>query len=432
MKTKIVLSALCFLFLCGNLSAQGFGNILKGALQIVGAVSTQINENTISNADKYEKEKLETYKNLKEQGWDINPEQMAKEDKQEAWGKDLKRANSYDDWYEQIGESANDPVVRGAIVTTDAIRDVIDNAEISMNKKRLAKARERDPDFNDYYDVNEELGTFTFNYERYKKYAYEKPRKVPVINVTPEMKADDQPVIENADVYHQIENNFHDQGEYADAIDSYKKTIQINPNDTTAYKNLVIVYNNMGVDYYNQEMYIDAINAYQRAIQLDKNNAKLYDNLGIVYYSIGQYVEAIDAYKKAIQLDPNNIKAYDNLGTVYCDQEKYVDAIETYEKVIQIKPSCYASVYKNIGVVYNNWGTNYCNNGQYAEAIEAYKKAARINPNNPMVYKNMGIAYYHQGMYNSAVEAYERAIPLVPNDEDIKKNIELARSMINP
>jgi tetratricopeptide (TPR) repeat protein len=420
------------LFLYGNLSAQGFGNILKGALQIVGSVSTQVNENTISYADEYEKSKLETYRNLQEQGWDINPEQMAKEDKKEFGGKALERAHNYNNLYEWIGEPANDPTVRGVIVTGDAIRDVIDNAEISMNKKRLGKARERNPDFDRYYNVNEELGTYTFDHEKYKKYVFEKSREVPIIDAIPEMKADDQSAIENADVYSQIGNNFYDQGEYADAIDAYKKTIKIDPNDTTTYKNLVIAYNNMGVDYYNQEMYIDAINAYQRAIQLDKNNTSIYDNLGLVYYTIGKHEEAIYAYKKAIQLDPNNIKAYDNLGTVYCSQENYVDAIETYEKVIQIKPSCYASVYKNIGVVYNNWGTNYCNQGKYAEAIEAYKKAARINPNNPMVYKNMGIAYYNQGMYNSAVEAYERAIPLVPNDEDIKKNIELARSMINP
>jgi superkiller protein 3 len=71
---------------------------------------------------------------------------------------------------------------------------------------------------------------------------------------------------------------------------------------------------NLGVALKAKGQLEEAIEAYRKAIQLDPNYANAYSNLGSALYDKGQLEEAIEAYRKAIQLDPNYADAYGNLA----------------------------------------------------------------------------------------------------------------------
>lgn len=119
---------------------------------------------------------------------------------------------------------------------------------------------------------------------------------------------------------------------YAQALDSYKKVIELNPNFIAAYLNLGSVNRSLGK---NNE----AIAAYERALELDYPKVfseKAYLALGNTYESLGQNDEARIHFKKAIEIDSNFATAYMGLGHVYMSEGKYAEAKENLEKALAI------------------------------------------------------------------------------------------------
>ena len=223
----------------------------------------------------------------------------------------------------------------------------------------------------------------------------------------------DEQINKNHRDYIILANKHYYLHEYEDAIESYQKAIELNPEDAGAYYN-------MGISYDNIEAYEKAIEAYQKAIELNPEDAGVYYNMGISYDNIEAYEKAIEAYQKAIELNPEDARAYNNMGVSYENLERYVEAIEAYQKAIELNPED-ASAYNNMGVSYENLE-------RYVEAIEAYQKAIELNPEDARAYNNMGDSYSKKNAHLKAIEAYQKAIEL--NPEYANAYINLIKSYI--
>jgi ParB/RepB/Spo0J family partition protein len=66
------------------------------------------------------------------------------------------------------------------------------------------------------------------------------------------------------------------------------------------------VWNELGLVLFKVGAYDDAIDAYRKAIELEPTYGYLYSNLGQVYVAQGRLAEAIDLYEKSIKLLPND------------------------------------------------------------------------------------------------------------------------------
>jgi Flp pilus assembly protein TadD len=175
-----------------------------------------------------------------------------------------------------------------------------------------------------------------------------------------------------AEEYFKQGNAYYDWGDYARAIESYNKVIELKP-DYEAYFIL-------GIAYVNQGDYAMAIKSYNKAIKL-KPDYEAYYNLGIAYRKQSDYARAIESYNKAIELMPDYAEAHYNLGNAYYEQGDYARAIESYNKAIEKNPD-YAGAYYNLGIVYDN-------QEDYAKAIESYNKAIEIKPDYAEAYYNL-------------------------------------------
>ena len=89
----------------------------------------------------------------------------------------------------------------------------------------------------------------------------------------------------------------HRNGEFYEAIKSYKKVIDINPNVISAWHNMGVAYQELGE-------YNSAIDVHKITIKIDPTFADAWYCLGVAYYKLGKRKEAINAYKKALKLDP--------------------------------------------------------------------------------------------------------------------------------
>jgi tetratricopeptide (TPR) repeat protein len=63
--------------------------------------------------------------------------------------------------------------------------------------------------------------------------------------------------------------------------------------------------------------YQNAIRSYDRAIEINPNYADAYYNRGLAYKNLKDYQNAIRSYDRAIEIDPNYANAYCNRGSAY-------------------------------------------------------------------------------------------------------------------
>lgn len=151
------------------------------------------------------------------------------------------------------------------------------------------------------------------------------------------------------------------------------------------------------------------------SIEIAPDDASAYNNSGITYYDKKEYGKAIEAYLKAIEADPNIVELYNNLGLAYENKKEHGKAIETYLKAIETDPQ-FANTYNNLGITYYN-------KKEYGKAIDAYLKAIETDPQYADAYYNSGIAYLDIKDWTNAEKHLNQVLVLKPEDKITKKII---------
>jgi superkiller protein 3 len=101
-------------------------------------------------------------------------------------------------------------------------------------------------------------------------------------------------------------------------------------------------WNEMGNSFMSSKKYNNAIEAYKKAIELDPKNGQPYSNLGFIYYRLGKYDFAVLLYKKSIDLlDSPKDKAisWNMLGDAYRRLGDYGNALAAYKKSGENEPA---------------------------------------------------------------------------------------------
>ena len=73
-----------------------------------------------------------------------------------------------------------------------------------------------------------------------------------------------------------------------------------------------------------------AIESFEKAIELDPEIAEYYSSLGKAQYDLMLYEEAVESHKKAVELGPEVAEYYSNLGLIQYVLGLSKEAIESY------------------------------------------------------------------------------------------------------
>jgi tetratricopeptide (TPR) repeat protein len=190
-------------------------------------------------------------------------------------------------------------------------------------------------------------------------------------------------------------------GRYEDAIASYDKTIEFNPNDNAAWNNRGIVLHQLG-------LFEDAIKSYDKAIKfnLDEDVEHVaWNNRGMALHQLGRFEDAIKSYDKAIKFNPDD-DAWNNRGTALRQLGRFEDAIASYDEALKFKPDDHAA--------WNNRGIALGYLGRYEEAIASYDEALKFKPDKDAAWNNRGSTLFNLGRYEDALASYEVALNFKP------------------
>jgi tetratricopeptide (TPR) repeat protein len=215
----------------------------------------------------------------------------------------------------------------------------------------------------------------------------------------------------NALLYNNLGSAFQSRGRLDEAINCYRRALQINPEYFSAH-------NNLGLALQSQGRLDEAVSHWLYALKLKPDFAPAHNNLGQALQSQGRFDEAVSHYLLSLKFNPNNPEAYNNLGIILQSQGRFDEAIKYYRQSLRIRPS-YAPAHNNLGLVFQS-------QGRLDEAIACYQHALNIEPNYPDALNNLGLVRQFQGGLDEAVGYYRRALELAPDHPYAHRNIALA------
>lgn len=219
--------------------------------------------------------------------------------------------------------------------------------------------------------------------------------------------------------------SFYVQGNYANAIDYYTRSLNI-WEDIGNKNGISSSLNNIGLVYDEQGDYASAIDYYTRSLFIyeeigDKNGVSIsLNNIGLIYYYQNDYVNAIDYHTRSLTIrkeigDKKGIaSSLNNIGLIFEDQSDYANAIDYYTRSLKIKVEIddkkgISSSLNNIGLIYNK-------QGKHIDAIDYHTRSLTIRreiKNKKGIASsliNIGSIYKDQGDYTSAKAYIKEAL----------------------
>ena len=205
--------------------------------------------------------------------------------------------------------------------------------------------------------------------------------------------------------------------DYSNSLASFNKAAELSPNN-------FLVYFNRGGLYSDLQQYNLAVDDYKKSIYLKPNNPGIYviyNNLGNIYSKLKNYRQAVEYYTKAIAIYSKVAPTYCNRGSAYLKLEDYDRAIRDFYSALDLLQSgaevAYKTyekldreqIYEALSDAYLNRGIEYANNRQYEKAIADFTKAIEFTPNEGLIYNNRGVCYEALGNTRQAQSDYQKA-----------------------
>ena len=183
-----------------------------------------------------------------------------------------------------------------------------------------------------------------------------------------------------------------------EALNCYKKGINLDPNHAMIYNNIALLYTNNKFDNKKAEYF------YNKSISANPKNPEAYNNLGTLYKSMDKFEEAINSFKKAIEANSKLVQAYHNLGNIYITIGKFSEAKKILHEAITIDPY-YTNSHRSLSrlIKYNKADIHF----QKLKKIYKEKNIKTVDKIN--IAFALGKAYEDMNDYKNSFKMYQEA-----------------------
>jgi tetratricopeptide (TPR) repeat protein len=119
----------------------------------------------------------------------------------------------------------------------------------------------------------------------------------------------------------------------------------------------------------------EAIRSYLRVLEIEPEHAAAHINLGTLYYNRQDFVSAEKHYRAAVAADSRYALAYFDLGNVLDETGRVEEAVSAYRTAIQLAPT-YADAHYNVALAYERLG-------QARQALRHWKTYLHLDTSGP-------------------------------------------------
>src|SRR5437667_2925675 len=209
-----------------------------------------------------------------------------------------------------------------------------------------------------------------------------------------------------------------DGGQAAQAIEEYKKALDLDPNNS-------LILSEMAESYLRNNRLREAVDVAQKAIQADRDNIEAHKILSTVYLQvIGRanaqqppstetINNAIREFEEITRIDPTERQSFLMLGRLYQIKGDRDKATDIYKTFLGIEPGSEEGV--------TALAKLHMDAGNYKEAVGLLEAFVKRSPESDGALQTLGEAYSELQEYGKAADAYKRAAELDPDDIEIKK-----------
>ena len=194
--------------------------------------------------------------------------------------------------------------------------------------------------------------------------------------------------------------DFYEKGEMEEAIEQYRKVLEIKPNYAEAWCDL-------GVALFEHKEKEQAVECYRRAIEIKPRYAEAWGSLGVALFDKGAKEQAVECYHRALEIDPHYAEGWGNLGAALFDKGDKEQAIADYRKALEIDPRYVKADY--------NWGNALATEGQFDEAIAHFRKALAAKPDYANALYGLGAALCAKEQWDEGIAQYRKALETKPD-----------------
>jgi tetratricopeptide (TPR) repeat protein len=190
------------------------------------------------------------------------------------------------------------------------------------------------------------------------------------------------------------------RGQFSEAIEHYRKSLQFNPRVADAHYYLadaLAIQGSLG----------EAMEHYGQAIKINPEFWGAHYNLAIVLERQGRVGEALGHYRQVVQINPDNVEAHNHLAIVLSRQREFSEAIEHFRLSLKLDPT-QSEVYLRLGNIA-------ARQGNLDEAMRYYRESLRIKPDFAEARNNLGRAFAAQGRLDESAGEFREAIRIQPN-----------------
>lgn len=151
------------------------------------------------------------------------------------------------------------------------------------------------------------------------------------------------------------------------------------------------------------------------SIELAPEEPTAYYNLGIVMQIRGENLQAVEAFGRAIEADPESAlaaRAYKSRGLLHYAGGDFRDAAADFSAGIRLEDSAL-----HLSLLYHNRGLANFGLEEYRQAVDDYDRALELRPDFLVVYLHRGEAYAAMEEWESAGADFEEYLSLSPPDD---------------
>ncbi len=213
---------------------------------------------------------------------------------------------------------------------------------------------------------------------------------------------------QDAIAHYNLGSTLLDQRRLPEALASYRRALEIQPNFAEAHGNLGIVQHQLG----HLE---EAVRSYRRAVEIKPDFVMAHYNRANALLQLGQLEDAAANYRRALELQPEFAEAHCNLGIVLQQLGRIGDALTSFRRALDFRPEFVVAHY--------NLGNALTELGKFDDAVSSYRRAIQIDHNYPGAHNNLGHAFTKLGRVNDALASYRRAVEINPDFAEAHNNL---------